>query len=120
MPAAATLRRPSLALVLGATVATLAVGYLVKLPCLTGSWADGRQYNRLCYSDVAALYGARGLDGGAVPYLQADNEYPVLTGLAMFVSAVPARGLASFFNWTALLLAGGALATAWALHRMVG
>jgi uncharacterized membrane protein len=115
--------RLGLAPVLALTLVTLAAGYLLKLPCLTAGWT-GQQYTRLCYSDVAALYASedrdRGLDDGRFPYLQAANEYPVLTGLAMALAAVPARSYPAFFNWTALLLAGAALATAWALHRMAG
>ena len=111
------------ALILAATAFTMLVGWLVKAPCL-GSWADGRQYNRLCYSDVAALYGSddrdRGLDEAEFPYLEGENEYPVLTGLAMWVAALPAQSYAAFFNWTAVLLTGAALATAWFLYRMVG
>lgn len=102
-----------------ATIVTLAVGYLIKLPCADGDWRDERQFRRLCYTDVVPLYSARGLDRGLVPYLEADNEYPVLTGLSMAAAEVPARSHASFFNWTALILTFGALATAWALHRMV-
>jgi uncharacterized membrane protein len=116
--------RRGLALVLGATLLTLGAGYLLKLPCLTSDWRDGRQYNRLCYSDPAALYGstdrARGLDRGLVPYLEGENEYPVLSGLAMWVAAVPSDHFPAFATWTALLLTGCALATAWALHRMAG
>ena len=117
-------RPVSLAVVLGAVLLSLAAGYLLKLPCLTATWEDGRQYNRLCYSDVAALYAAadrdRGLTEDRVPYLSGANEYPVLSGLAMWVAAVPARSYVSFFNWSAVLLTGFALATAWALHRMAG
>jgi hypothetical protein len=115
--------RRGLALVLGATMATLAAGYLLKLPCLVGPW-DGRQYTQLCYSDVAALYASddrdRGLDEDRFPYLEASNEYPLLTGLAMGAAAGPADSFPSFFNWTAILLAAAALVTSWALHRMVG
>ncbi|MGH2724331.1 MAG: glycosyltransferase 87 family protein [Actinomycetota bacterium] len=115
--------RRGLGLVLALTVVTLAAGYLLKLPCLTAGWT-GQQYTRLCYSDVAALYASddrdRGLDEGRFPYLEAGNEYPVLTGLAMGLAAVPARSYPAFFNWTAVLLTGAALATAWALHRMGG
>lgn len=107
-------------LVLAATFVTLAVGYLIKLPCAGGDWRDERQYRRLCYSDVVPLYSARSLDRGLVPYLEADNEYPVLTGLSMAVAGAPASSHASFFNWTVLLLTSSALTTAWALHRMVG
>lgn len=99
------------------------VGWLVKAPCL-GSWADGRQYNRLCYSDVAALYASddrdRGLDEDRIPYVEAENEYPVLTGVAMWIAALPATSHGSFFNWTAALLMGAALVTAWYLHRLTG
>ena len=118
-------QRPrGLALVLLATVVTLGIGWLLKAPCL-GSWADGRQYNRLCYSDVAALYGDnttrdRGLDQDRVPYVDGENEYPVLTGLAMWVTALPATSYPSFFGWNAVLLAIAALATAAMVHRMVG
>jgi uncharacterized membrane protein len=109
--------------VLVATAATMAVGWLLKSPCL-GSWADGRQYTRLCYSDVAALYASddrdRGLVEHRVPYVDGENEYPVVTGMVMWAAAIPATSHASYFNWTALLLTGAALATAWALHRMVG
>jgi hypothetical protein len=109
--------------VLMATLLTLSVGFLVKAPCL-GPWSDGRQYNRLCYSDVAALYASddrdRGLDRGRFPYLEGDNEYPVLTGLAMWVAAVPADSYPSFFVWTSVLLTGAALITAWALTGIAG
>jgi uncharacterized membrane protein len=112
-----------LALVLVATLATLGAGWVLKAPCL-GSWADGRQYNRLCYSDVAALYGDtsrdRGLAEDRVPYLDGENEYPALTGLAMWVTAVPVDSYPAFFNLTAALLSGAALATAALLHRLSG
>ena len=112
-----------LAIVLGATLATLALGWLLKAPCL-GSWADGRQYNRLCYSDVAALYGDtfrdRGLTEDRVPYLDGENEYPVLTGLVMWATALPVDSYPSFFNLSAVLLSAAALATAASLHRMSG
>jgi uncharacterized membrane protein len=112
--------RRALVLVLAATLVTLTAGLLLKLPCASGHWSDGRQYDRLCYSDVVALYSGRGLDRDQVPYLEAGNEYPVLTGMAMWVAAVPARSHGSFFGWTALLLGAAAVATAWALHRMAG
>jgi uncharacterized membrane protein len=115
--------RGGLGVVLAATAITMAVGWLLKSPCL-GSWADGRQYTRLCYSDVAALYASddrdRGLDEDRAPYLDGENEYPVLTGIVMWAAALPAGSYAAFFNWTALLLTGAALATAAILHRIVG
>ncbi|HET6770461.1 MAG TPA: glycosyltransferase 87 family protein [Actinomycetota bacterium] len=109
-----------LSVALGATVLTLAVGYLIKLPCAGGDWRDERQYRRLCYSDIVPLYSGRGIDRGLVPYLEADNEYPVLTGLSMAAAGAPADSHASFFTWTVLMLSVSALATAWALQRMAG
>jgi hypothetical protein len=110
-------------MVLAATAVTMAAGWLLKSPCL-GSWADGRQYNRLCYSDVAALYASddrdRGLDEERFPYVDGENEYPVLSGLAMWLPALPATSYASFFNWTSVLLTAAALVTAGTLHRVVG
>jgi len=112
--------RPSpLPFVLGVTLVTLALGWLLKSPCL-GPWDDGRQYTRLCYSDVAALYSAEGIDQHLVPYFEHTNEYPVLTGFTMALTGIPARSYASFFNWNALLLGGFALVTSWALSRMAG
>jgi uncharacterized membrane protein len=113
-------RRPGLAVVLAATVLTVTAGFLLKLPCASGEWGDERQYRRLCYSDVVPLYSGRGIDGGQVPYVEADNEYPVLTGMAMWVGGLPARSYAGFFAWTAALLTAGALVAAWALYRMAG
>jgi uncharacterized membrane protein len=116
-------RSPRLAVVLAVTVVTLALGWVVKAPCL-GSWADGRQYTRLCYSDVAALYASddrdRGLDERRVPYVDGQNEYPVLTGLTMWVAALPSSTYAAFFVWTSMLLTGAALATSAMLHALAG
>lgn len=78
-------------------VLTILLGWYTKAHCLTdGGWSDGEQYTAWCYSDVLPLYGARGLDRGAVPYFgQSDVEdtveYPVLTGAQMYIAA---RGLA--------------------------
>jgi hypothetical protein len=110
-------------LVVAAAILTMAVGFLLKSPCL-GPWDDGRQYNLLCYSDVAALYASddrdRGLDEDRVPYLDGQNEYPVVTGLTMWVAAVPADSYQSFFVWNGVLLTAAAAATAWALHALTG
>lgn len=108
----------TLPMVLGVLLVTLALGFLLKSPCL-GPW-DGRQYTRLCYSDVVPLYQAEGLDRGLVPYLEAPNEYPVLTGFTMALAGLPARSYSSFFNWNALLLSAFAAVTAFALWQLVG
>lgn len=112
--------KAGIGLVLAVTLLTLAIGYVVKRPCLTDEPWNGRQYTTLCYSDVAALYGAEGLDRNLVPYLEHDNEYPVLTGFTMWLASLPADSFESFFNWTAVLLGAAALVTAWLLNRLAG
>ena len=108
----------SFGVVIAATAATLVLGYAIKSPCL-GPW-DGRQYTRLCYSDVIPLFHTEGLDRGRVPYLEADNEYPVLTGFTQALAGIPANDYPSFFRWNALLLSALALVTAGVLHHLTG
>lgn len=116
------------ALALAVTAATLLLGYLLKQPCASGDWADGRQYRRLCYSDIVPLYGTEKLNEGKVPYLSADNEYPVGTGIAMWAAAQPARALAArpenayapFFHANVVVLGACALGVAAILWRLVG
>jgi uncharacterized membrane protein len=120
--------RLSLAAILATTLVTLTLGALVKHPCAAGDWADGRQYRRLCYTDIVPLYATERLTGDRLPYLdrcpasagsQCD-EYPVLTMYFMRLSAWIGRGFSAFFYSNAFFLGIGALATAWALHRMAG
>ena len=118
----------SLLVVLAATVVTLAAGALVKAPCASGDWSDGRQYRRLCYSDLVPLYGTEHLQGGRLPFLdpcppstgsQCD-EYPVLTMYLMRLAAWTAGSYGGFFWTNTILLSLLALATAAALFAMVG
>ena len=69
----------------------LALAWIKQAPCASGDWSGSRQYTHLCYSDAVPLFGSYGLDSGAVPYLDAAVEYPVLTGGLMAVAAVIAR-----------------------------
>jgi len=118
----------SLWAVLGATLVTLGLGYTLKLPCAAGTWADGRQYKVLCYSDIVPLYTTEQLEGSRLPYLQrcegTCDEYPVLTMYLMraaaWISEPIKRSYTSFFNANVLLLTLFALITSWALYRMVG
>ncbi|HET9723429.1 MAG TPA: hypothetical protein VFR44_06255, partial [Actinomycetota bacterium] len=79
-------RRIGLGVVLACLAVTLAVGLAVKAPCAGGDWTDGRQYERLCYSDIVPLLGTEQLTGDRLPYLdpcvESDgqcDEYPVLS-----------------------------------------
>jgi uncharacterized membrane protein len=105
---------------------TLALGWLVKVPCLQTyrdsagalqvDWRDGRQYLAMCYSDTVPLYTAerlnqpgltgfpyatswiehRGELGQQVRYM----EYPVLTGLYQWGAAKLAQ------TWVAVASSG--------------
>jgi uncharacterized membrane protein len=88
-------------MVAAATVLVLA--WVQKSPCLHTSpgWSHGLQYRYACYSDVIPLYGAEGFEeAGTFPYVHSwiDGkgtlqqhvrymEYPVLTGLFMWMNA---------------------------------
>jgi len=67
------------------------LGIVSKEHCRADGWSAPGQYTHSCYSDIPPLYFARGLADGDVPYIgqAADKqvEYPVLTGLAMWVTA---------------------------------
>ncbi len=116
----------SLAVVLAATVLTLAAGGVFKSRCSSGDWGDGRQYRQLCYSDLVPLYGTEHLSGGRLPFLNACpsggvcDEYPVLTMYFMRAAAWIGHGYSGFFWANAALLSLCALITAWALFLMVG
>ncbi|WP_254920764.1 glycosyltransferase family 87 protein [Blastococcus mobilis] len=69
----------------------LAVAWGKQAPCASGDWSGSRQYTHLCYSDAVPLFGSYGLDQGALPYLDATVEYPVLTGAFMVLAAAGAR-----------------------------
>lgn len=83
-----TLKRLMLALAL-----TCALGWLFKTHCAPGGWTDSEQYTTGCYSDAVPFWTGRGVAAGEVPYLQAQMEYPVLTGALIWIEGGIARGL---------------------------
>lgn len=112
------------------SVLVLVVAFFFKAQCLQP--ADGRQlYQRLCYSDLPPLYGIRGVAENVFPYVNGSIdpggnlvdgaiEYPVLTGLFMWVTGLPVSDVNQFFVVSSLLMAPAALATAYLLARMAG
>ena len=111
-------------------VGALIVAFFFKAQCLQAG--DGRQlYERLCYSDLPPLYGLRGVADNVFPYvngaLDAGGglvngaiEYPVLTGLFMWLTGLPVHDGNQFYVVSAILMAPAALATAYLLARMTG
>ena len=129
------------AAVVGAVIACalfLLFGYLFKARCIENFPADAMRTT--CYNDLQPLYGERlfGPDGERVfPYVDAvavdangdgsydlgtiSNgaiEYPVLTGVFMYLSGLPADDPGSWLQWSALLLAPFGLLTAYLLAKM--
>ncbi len=72
-------------------VLALGLAWIKQAPCADGDWSGSRQYTHLCYSDAVPLFLSYGLDSGAQPYLDAQVEYPVLTGGLMALAAAGSR-----------------------------
>ncbi len=119
---------------------TLILGFVNKDRC-TGprfdQWGrsqpdfEERRYQEVCYSDIQTLWIGRDIDRHVFPYVHGKLtdkgepvggvvEYPVLTGVFIWASALPAHTDAEFLLYSALLLAPFGLATAWLLGRMSG
>ncbi|MGN6332909.1 MAG: glycosyltransferase family 87 protein [Motilibacteraceae bacterium] len=116
-------------------VVTMVAALALKQHCRTTGWASPDQFTHLCYSDVSALFGSRGLADKLFPYVGhlgqpgvEQVEYPVLTGLLMWATAkvVPGSGysvdrLVTYFDVNLLadfaLLVVAVLATAWTARR---
>ena len=80
--------KPVVVILFLALVGTL-VGVLKFSPCESSLWSTPDQYVHACYSDIATLYGDRGLDKDQWSYSSLTNavEYPVITGTIMWVIA---------------------------------
>jgi uncharacterized membrane protein len=126
-----------LRIALAVACAVLALGVIADGPCHADGWAerDRDTWVQLCYSDVPFLYRERGLADGDVPYRYAGLEYPVLTGAAMYGTAVAAQAVVGvtdpdvpnrplvegvrFYEITAVLMAVCALIVVVATGRTV-
>lgn len=87
-------------ILLVAVIFSLVMGYALKAPCLDNDWGPPGyiQYRTVCYSDLQALYGERNLDERKFPYVvETSYEYPVLTGLEMWLASNFARTHKQFF-----------------------
>lgn len=114
----------------------LGLAWIKQEPCADGDWTGFRQYTHLCYSDALPLHGRFDLGSGALPYLDAPVDYPVLTGAFMALAAAVGRaydGVArasdllpdlppvqSYYLVTCLLLSLCALVTARGVLGLAG
>lgn len=112
---------------MGATLGlSLGAGAALKGDCVGGSryWRS-----ELCYADIKPLYQGRGIGRHVFPYVHATlvgghgghgfNEYPVLTGLFMWLTGWLSWSASSYLGVTMLLLAPCAAGSAVLLWRMV-
>ncbi|MDP9330982.1 MAG: glycosyltransferase 87 family protein [Actinomycetota bacterium] len=122
-------RATSLLVVIACVAGTMAFGVALKAPCAAGDWGDGRQYTRLCYSDIVPLLYTEQLTGGRVPFIDRCgthpdsncDEYPVLTMLFMRGGAwISGSDGAAFYYVNTLLLLVCAAATAACLALLAG
>lgn len=89
-----SLARPTLPLLLLATAFTCFLGWLFKAECtFDGSWDNLEFYAKGCYSDAYPFWRGRGLADGLTPYFDAPMEYPVLTGLLIWLEGLWTHGL---------------------------
>ncbi len=87
-------RRPaSRGLALGMAAAGIVAAFALKFQCVANGWGDGYQYTHLCYNEIQALFGVRGIQDGLLPYRDTAFEYPVLTGMFMDLAGRVLRGL---------------------------
>ncbi|MEV6770746.1 hypothetical protein AB0N05_19190 [Nocardia sp. NPDC051030] len=118
---------------------TLVLAYLNKARCAGGPFEEsGRSIifdltkdSNVCYSDIQFLWVGRDINEHVFPYLSGGItpdgqliggavEYPVLSGLLMWLGGIGADNDAAFLLHSALLLAPFALLTAYMLGRLAG
>ncbi|MGH3979319.1 MAG: glycosyltransferase family 87 protein, partial [Pseudonocardiaceae bacterium] len=119
---------------------TLLAGYANKARCTGPEFTedgrsvpgyDTRKNRDVCYSDIQHLWITRDLGEHNLPYLSGGIteqgtlyggtvEYPVLSGLLIWLGGLGADTDASFLLGSALLMAPFGLATAWMLGQLSG
>lgn len=91
--------------------------------CVNSGFAAPDNYVHACYSDLSALYGARGLDHHQWPYSSPTNavEYPPLTGVVMWATALinpHSYSYTGYFYINAILIALLFIGSVYLLYRM--
>ena len=104
--------------VLTVTVLNLTVAFGVKIGCFGP--VSTRPAVRLCYSDIVGLYFNRGIAQGKVPYLETFNEYPVLSGMFMWLVGVPTDSQRAYFLLSVIVLVAVTLGVSYLLVDLMG
>src|SRR5690349_17769594 len=117
----------SFALVAAPLAASLGAGATLKGECFGAARAGWR--SQPCYNDIQPLYYHRGIAHHVFPYVHATlaggvgrhgfNEYPVLTGLAMWATGWLSASGSSYLAVAMVELSLCAALAAWLLWRMV-
>jgi uncharacterized membrane protein len=83
-----------------------AISFAKFSPCIGFNWATPGQYIHACYSDLPSLLGNRSIGSGIWAY-SGDQpvEYPVITGLVMYVTAQIAQVTTTYYLLNAAFLA---------------
>ncbi len=116
-------------ILIAGTLAVLALAWASKEPCIHTTW-DGHEYALMCYNDAQRLYANRGFDQDVTPYIGEAGanpdgtprgffEYPVLTGLFLYLVALLTTGETQFMMVNSALLGAFALGTTVLLLMMV-
>jgi hypothetical protein len=109
--------------VLAITCGALSLAFLVKVPFLAASWDVGGRFDAFTpigYSDLSTLYFDRGLDRDEIPYVEGENEYPVLSGVTMWFAAAVTTDAEGFDLVTCALMALAGVGVALVLERWTG
>jgi hypothetical protein len=126
---------------LGLTMLAVLGSYLFKRPCLGPTYNEfgnspnfSLRYQKLCYSDIQQLWTGRGIREHTFPYLTGRYlpgerggqlvggavEYPVVTGVFMWLAGLGASTDAEYLRISAVLLLPFGLLTAGLLARLAG
>jgi uncharacterized membrane protein len=118
----------STTMLIAASLAGSALGFLDKVTCRAGAWNTAYGvYQAHCYTDIYPLYYTEQLAAGKVPYYGHHVEYPVLIGGAMQLVAWLVHAITNpyirgreFFDVTVVLLTLFALAGVLATGYLAG
>ncbi|HXF71902.1 MAG TPA: glycosyltransferase 87 family protein [Actinomycetota bacterium] len=102
-----------------ATLLAVALSVLLRASCSPHWWGPAAPHP-YCYSDLAALFERATFKRDALPYVEAPNEYPVLTALFAYGGALASDSPLGFFLVNTAGLAVLAVATALVLEKAVG